>query len=192
MDDVFLGEIRLVGFTFAPEGWAFCNGQLLSVAQNSALFSLLGTTYGGNGVTTFAVPDLRSRVPIHQGNNYARGGFGGAETVTLTSNNLPSHNHPAAGVAAGTTGAPGGNTWAGSVSLKQYAGAGTGNETLAGASIGATGGGQPHDNIIPYLALNYIIAVEGQYPTSASSARPGDRRPVPSATRPRRPGAGGN
>jgi microcystin-dependent protein len=165
VSEPFLGSIILFAGNFAPRGWAFCNGQLLSIAQNTALFSLLGTTYGGDGQTTFALPDLRGRAPIHAGQgpglqSYVLGQFGGEETVTLTSAELPPHAHvqPATNDQQ-TTNRPNGALPArGGV----YA-----NESDGSAlhPTSSAGGGQPHDNRSPYLALNYIIALEGIYPS---------------------------
>ena len=165
MSEPFLGEIILFAGNFAPRGWAFCNGQILSIAQNTALFSILGTTYGGNGVTTFALPDLRGRVPVHPGqgpglSQYDLGQVGGSETVTLSVNELPQHTHrqPATN-AEQTTNRPNGALPArggvyGAVS----------DDSLLGPTTPA-GGNQPHNNIQPYLALNYIIALEGIFPS---------------------------
>ena len=173
--DPFLGEIKLVGFNFAPQGWALCDGQVLSIAQNTALFSLLGTMYGGDGISTFALPDLRGRVPIHQGDGpstsqYVIGQVGGTEAVTLTSSQMPSHGHALSGnSAAGTLNTPQNNFVAG-------VSAGTGkpatpsyNPTsdvqLNGASVGFAGGNQPHTNVQPYLCVNFIIALVGIFPS---------------------------
>lgn len=175
MSDPFLGEIRLVGFTFAPQGWAFCDGQLLSISQNTALFSLLGTTYGGNGQTTFALPDLRGRVPVSQGqgpslSNYVLGEQTGSENVTLNVSQLPVHNHPlASSNQQGSSSDPSGffpavlNEPSGSVAVNGYLA--SSNSTLNPAAIGVTGGNQPHPNLQPLLCVNFIIAVQGIYPS---------------------------
>jgi microcystin-dependent protein len=160
----FIGSITLFAGNFAPRGWAFCNGQLLPINQNTALFSLLGTTYGGNGMTTFALPDLRGRVPTHAGQGpglspYTLGESAGSESVTLTAAQMPAHNHaqPATNAEQGTS-RPGNAVPAkGGV----YAGASDGS---AMAPSSAAGGGLPHDNRAPYLALNFIIALQGIYP----------------------------
>lgn len=165
MSEPFLGSIILFGGNFAPRGWAFCNGQLLPIAQNTALFSLLGTTYGGNGQTTFALPDLRSRVPVHFGqgpglSSYSLGQSAGAETITLTQAEMPAHAHtqPASN-ANQTTNRPNGAVPAkGGV----YAGATDGSQLDPTTPVG---GSQPHSNLQPYLAMNYIIALEGIYPS---------------------------
>ncbi|MGH9891014.1 MAG: phage tail protein [bacterium] len=168
MSDPYIGEIKLVGFNFPPVGWALCDGQLLSIAQNDALFALIGTTYGGDGQTTFALPDFRSRIPIHQGTGssgttYTIGENGGTETVTLTVNQLPAHTHPAkAQSGAGNQAGPGGNVWASS-SLNQYNPSAADSDMNA-LAITSSGGNQPHDNMMPFLAINFIIALEGIFP----------------------------
>ena len=161
----FLGEIRWVAFGFAPKGWALCNGQLLPINQNQALFSLLGTTFGGNGVTTFALPDLRSRAPIHVSPGYVLGSAGGEENHTLTLAELPPHTHalkadPREGTAAAPTGNYPAKTSGGT---SAYGSSVTGS--LASDSIGATGGSQPHGNMKPYIILNCIIATQGIFPS---------------------------
>lgn len=167
----FVGQIQMFGFNFAPRGWAFCHGQLLPIAQNQALFSLLGTTYGGDGRTTFALPDLRGRAPMHfdQGpglSDRQLGEAGGAENVTLISNQMPAHNHVLhATSAAGSAREP-----AGHVLAKETAGQtavygdGPVDSSLRPESIGAAGGSQPHANMPPYLCINFCIALEGIYP----------------------------
>ena len=164
--DQFLGEIRLVPFTFAPNGWAFCAGQVLPINQNQALFALLGTNYGGNGTTTFALPDLRGRVPVGAGqgvtgSSYPLGSTGGEETVKLTASQLPAHSHPVrANSGSSTTKNP-----AGAFPAFGGAYAATQNAKMNTAMLGQTGGGQPHDNRPPYLSLNYIIALQGIFPS---------------------------
>ena len=167
----FIGEIVLFAGNFAPRNWAFCNGQLLSIAQNTALFSILGTTYGGNGTTTFALPDLRSRVPIHAGqgpglSNYALGQMGGVENVTLTQSQLPAHNHTVNAVASGGNQAsPAGNlpTVESTGTSLDYSNSAA-NTTMNPATIGNTGGNQPVSIVQPYTTLNYIIALAGIFP----------------------------
>ncbi len=164
----FIGEIRIFGFNFPPAGWAQCNGQLLAIAANDALFALLGTTYGGDGVSTFALPDLRSRVPIHQGQGpglspYVIGQMAGVEAVTLTTSQIPQHNHVLNAFASTGTGglAPSGGVPAntqGSVN-------GTANTTFAAPAIGPSGGSQPHENLQPYLTLNFCISLFGIFPS---------------------------
>jgi microcystin-dependent protein len=171
MDQPFLAAIFLFAATFAPRGYAFCNGQLLSIAQNTALFSLIGTTYGGNGTTTFALPDFRGRVPIHAGqgpglSNYVQGELSGSENTTLLVTNLPQHNHSLvatseAGSTSDPTGAYLGNTGA---LDREYNTSGTLVNMNAGA-VGLTGGNQPFNNVQPYLVVNFIIALEGIFPS---------------------------
>ena len=169
MSEPFVGEIRMFGFGFAPQGWALCNGQLLPISQNQALFSLLGTTYGGDGRTTFALPDMQSRVPVCQGqgpglSSYAEGQAGGAETVTLAAAQMPGHTHPvkASSSAAGAD-QPGGRALARSANHIYTAEPDT-NTVLNADMLGGTGGGQPHGNIQPYLAVNFCIALTGIFP----------------------------
>lgn len=174
MSEPFIGEIRTVGFNFAPRGWALCNGQLLGIAQNTALFSLLGTMYGGDGVTNFALPDLRGRVAIHQGDGpmtspYTIGQVGGTETVTLISTQMPAHTHNLLAF----NGAPSTNNPTSTVISSAQTDEGVGvnsfaasaNTAMSPASIGPSGGSQPHNNIQPYLCVNFIIALQGIYPS---------------------------
>ncbi|MGS2741046.1 phage tail protein [Sinomicrobium sp. M5D2P17] len=172
MEEELIGVIKLFAGNFAPRGWAFCNGQLLAIAQNQALFSLLGTTYGGDGRTTFALPDLRGRVPVHAGNSQGPGlqdvrlgEASGTNTNTLTIMNIPRHNHPVmASNQPGTTGDPSNSFPANSGATdKEYSG--NANITMNVQMTGMTGGGQPVNNMQPYLGLNYIIALYGIYPS---------------------------
>jgi microcystin-dependent protein len=164
--DPFLGEIRMFGGNFAPQGWATCDGQILPIAQNTALFSLLGTTYGGNGQSTFALPDLRGRLPVHIGGGLTIGQAGGSETVILTTTNLPAHTHVANAASAATTLSPAGQYWAADpgANVAPYAAAPDGR-VMSGTAIGAQGGNQPHANLQPFLAVTFIIALEGIYPS---------------------------
>ncbi len=172
MSDPFLGEIRLFPYNFAPRGWAFCNGQIMAISQNTALFSLLGTTYGGNGTTNFALPDLRSRLAVSSGqgpglSNYTLGQQSGTETVTLLSAQMPTHVHtvsPAANDAPAGVTRPGGAVMA-RVSTAIYASAGDGSTTMASSTTSSVGGNLPHSNIQPLLALNYCIALQGIFPS---------------------------
>ena len=149
---------------FAPAGWMFCEGQLLPISENETLFNLIGTTYGGDGQSTFALPDLRGRVPIHQGSGFTLAETGGVETVTLTGSQIPSHSHVALAYGSnGTQGGPGGNVWAQS-GLNQFANA-TPTVQMAVTAIGSTGGSQPHDNFIPYLCVDFIISLFGIFPS---------------------------
>ena len=180
MSGQFLGEIRLVSFNFAPNGWALCNGQVLAISTNNALFQLLGTTYGGNGTTNFALPDFRSRVPVHQGqgsglSNYAMGGAGGEEAVVLTSPQLAKHFHlvhadgdPADNVASNPSGhllAPVGANLEGANHIYSTAAAPANNVTMNPAMIGTAGKSEPHDNLQPYLTVSFIIALFGIFPS---------------------------
>ena len=163
-----------VGFNFAPKGWLLCNGQLLSIAQNTALFSLLGTTYGGDGITTFALPDMRGRAALHWGqgpglSNYVQGEASGNETVTLLTTEIPQHNHSiTASTSDGSTNSPEGAILAAYGSATPPSGPyanSSANTTLSATAVGATGGSQPHNNMQPFLVNNWIIATEGIYPS---------------------------
>lgn len=166
----YLGQILIVSFEFAPKGWAMCNGQLLAINQNQALFSLIGTYYGGDGRTNFALPDLRGRAPIHQGSlaggsDYVIGEIGGEETVTLTINQIPAHTHELMAYGGvGTTANPTGAVWAAQSRLDVYSSA-VPSGAMGAGSIATAGGTQPHDNRSPYLVVNYIIALNGVYPS---------------------------
>ena len=165
MSQPFVGEIRMFAGNFAPAGWAFCNGQLLAIADNSALFNLIGTTYGGDGQTTFALPNLQSRVPIHIGNGLVQAQVGGAETVTLTTSQIPAHSHvPQCNSGAGTQASPSGNVWASS-SLGQFDDTATVDGNMAPQALGSAGGSQPHDNMLPFLVINFIISLFGVFPS---------------------------
>ena len=186
--DNFLGEVRIFAGNYAPVGWAFCNGALQSISQESALFALLGTTYGGDGITTFALPDLRVRIPLNQGNlaggeSYVIGETGGTPNVTLLQNNMASHTHALlATTSAATTSDPTANLLAqtnGDNSVKQPpypdvklyttlplpSGPSAPNVTLDPAALTLTGGTLPHDNMMPYVCVNYIIALNGIFPS---------------------------
>lgn len=168
MSEPFLAEIRIVSFTFAPKGWALCNGQLLPINQNQALFSLLGTTYGGNGQTTFALPDFRGRTPIHTGNGHTLGEWSGEENHTLLATELPTHAHSV--TIKGTTAdadlkSPGGNAKPAYSALETYAASGPTVPFHSQTVSGPTGGGQPHDNMQPFLTLNFVIALQGIFPS---------------------------
>jgi microcystin-dependent protein len=163
--DPFLAELRIFAFNFAPRGWAFCNGQFLPINQNQALFSLLGTTYGGNGQTTFALPDLRGRIPVHPGAGFTQGQAGGETAHTITLPELPTHTHFVQGrQAAGATVLPGGNVLA-NPGRNAYAQVSPGATALVPGTIGNVGGSQPHQNMAPYLALNICIALIGVFPS---------------------------
>lgn len=167
----YVGEVRLFAGNFAPSGWAFCNGAILSISENETLFQLIGTTYGGNGVTTFAVPDLRGRVPIHQGTGNGLSGriigeTGGVESVTLTVSQMPVHTHAVgADTRAGTSTKPQGRVWSASAPSLTYAAPAGANTTLNPATVLASGGSQPHENMLPFLAVNFIISLFGIFPS---------------------------
>jgi len=162
MSDAFMGEIRIFASNFAPNGWALCNGQLLPINQNTALFSLLGTTYGGNGTTNFQLPDLQGRAPMHFGQGtglgeYVLGEPVGTETVTLTINEMPTHSHGTSGASAQTSDRPDG--------LALAPGGSYGTPASYMANTEAVGGNQAHNNMQPSLVLNFCIATSGIYPS---------------------------
>jgi microcystin-dependent protein len=169
MSDPFIAEIKIMSFGFAPKGWALCNGQLLPINQNQALFSLLGTTYGGNGTTTFALPDLRGRTPIHSGTGpglptYILGESAGEESHTLISSEMASHLHQAMGTSdAGNSPVAAGGLLAAETSA-MYGGPAANLVSLASGSLSTVGGSQPHNNMQPFLALNFCIALVGIFP----------------------------
>jgi microcystin-dependent protein len=174
MADQFVGEIRMVGFNFAPMGWALCNGQILPIAQNTALFSLLGVNFGGNGTTTFALPNFQGLAPMHQGqgpnlSQRVLGETAGEPTVSLLLNQLPMHNHTPKAAATGKSGPPG--------PTLNFAGGGRGKPPgyapylasaavpMAVTAVGSSGGNLPHNNMPPYLTVNFIIALTGIFPS---------------------------
>jgi microcystin-dependent protein len=175
MADAFVGEIRMFGFNFAPKGWATCDGQLLPISQNTALFSLLGTFYGGDGKSTFALPNLEGSSPVHFGQGqglslYDLGQSGGTETVTLLSTEMPSHNH---GPAVGSTAAadqlsPAGNVWAVGggrrAAVNMYTAAAGSGPIMNPVALSIAGGSLPHNNMPPYLVVNFCIAMQGIFP----------------------------
>jgi microcystin-dependent protein len=166
MSSPFIGEIRMFAGNFAPVGWAFCNGALIPISENDALFNLIGTTYGGDGESTFALPDLQSRVPVHVGPGFALGQTGGAETVTLTTSQIPAHSHvPQCNSSTGTAAAPTGDVWAvPNPSVTIYSNAAP-SLAMDPAAVGSAGGSQPHDNMIPFLAINFILSLFGIFPS---------------------------
>src|SRR5258705_1320097 len=167
MSTPFVGEIRMFGGNFAPQGWAFCNGQIMAIAENDTLFNLIGTTYGGDGQETFALPNLQSRVPMHAGNSFVLGESGGVESVTLTTNQIPIHAHNAVcNKEAGSTADPANQFWAANsnTAVPVYTATDPDNSMNPGAMT-AVGGSQPHDNMIPFLAINFIISLFGVFPS---------------------------
>jgi microcystin-dependent protein len=167
MANPFLSEIRSVSFGFAPKGWALCNGQLLPIDQNQALFSLLGTTYGGDGRVNFALPNLQGRVAIHMGNGLSRGAQAGEEAHPLLNSEMLAHTHPAnCSSATGGSQNPSGQVWAvGSSNLTAEYRSAPSNSVMNNGAIGPTGGNQAHENRQPFLVLNYIIALQGIFPS---------------------------
>ncbi len=163
MADPFVGEIRMVAFSVVPKGWALCNGQLLDIAQNQALFALLGTAYGGDATRTFALPDLQGRIPVHVGNGVALGASGGETAHTLGVPELPVHTHAASAAAvAADQVSPAGGVWASGAEAAYAPSADNWNGLGA---LGDTGGGQPHPNMPPFLSVSFIIALTGIFPT---------------------------
>lgn len=174
MADGFMGEIRIMSFNFAPKGWAMCNGQFLPINQNQALFSLLGTTYGGNGQTTYALPDLRSRTAMHQGGGHTIGERAGSEAVTLSIASMPTHIHTLTGnnaavsgaapnTVTATQGSPVGNFWADAGKLMYDTD--TPNSAMGPGAVTSVGGSQPHENRSPFLTLNFCILLQGLFPS---------------------------
>ncbi len=173
--DAFIGQIQPFGFNFAPRNWAMCNGQIMSIAQNTALFSLLGTTYGGNGQTTFALPNLQSRFPLHFGQGaglsaYALGQQAGQESVTLTINQMPAHNHPATATLNASSATKVGTTPAANLlgGASIYVGGASDSVMAAGSvvpTVGINGGSQPFPTLPPYLAINWCICLFGIFPS---------------------------
>jgi microcystin-dependent protein len=158
----FLGEIRMFAGNFAPVGWALCNGQVLPISENDALFNLIGTTYGGDGTNTFALPNLQSRVPIHQSSNYVIGQAAGEENHTLIVSEIPTHTHTVAALTNANSTSPKGNVYGGN-NLTIYTTAAS--TTMNPLVVASNNGGLPHNNIMPYLAVNFIIALAGVYPS---------------------------
>jgi microcystin-dependent protein len=166
MAQPYVGEIRMFAGKFAPTGWMFCHGQLLAIATNETLFQLIGTTYGGDGQSTFALPDLRGRLPLHQGNGFVLAGTGGAEEVTLAPSQMPAHAHPwlassAAAVAQGPR-----NMVLAVTQAPSYLRTSGNTVNLAAASVGSAGGGEPHTNLQPYLCIQFIISMFGIFPSA--------------------------
>ena len=166
MAQPYVGEIRMFAGNFAPAGWNFCEGQLLSIAENETLFQLIGTTYGGDGESTFALPDLRGRIPIHQGNGFILAETGGAEEITLTVNQIPAHSHPLlASLALATDPNPSAaNVLATTTQMEIYY-ADTPDASMSPQAISSVGGSQPHTNFQPYLCVNFIISLFGIFPS---------------------------
>ncbi|MEM8994736.1 MAG: tail fiber protein [Acidobacteriota bacterium] len=171
MSEPFVGEVRMFAGNFAPRGWAFCDGQLLAVSQNDALFSLLGTVYGGDGRTTFGLPDLRGRIPIHPGSGPGLsprrlGAKAGSENETLTVNQLPSHTHDwRTSTSAATERSPNNGVYAQAAASDFYRTNPGSSTNMSSAAVSAIGGSRPHSNLMPFLCINFIIALFGIYPS---------------------------
>jgi len=167
--DPFVAEIRIFGFNFAPKGWALCNGQLLPISQNTALFSLLGTTYGGDGKSTFALPDMQGKTPMHPGQGpglslHDLGETGGSETVTLLQTEIPAHTHTLSASSLNSQSTtPAGTSFGRGNPVRLYSGT-VGATNMGVNSIADTGGNQPHNNMMPYLTMNFCIALQGVFP----------------------------
>jgi len=166
MSDPYIGEIRMFGGSFAPVDWAFCDGALLSINQYSALYNLIGTAYGGDGQTTFGLPDLRGRVPMHQGGGRFLAEMGGSESVTLSATQLPVHTHTLlADAENGTTSDPTNAIWATSQATKEYIRNNQATKPMNPGTIGSAGDGLPHENMLPFLSINFIISLAGTTPS---------------------------
>jgi microcystin-dependent protein len=170
MSDPYIGEIRMFGGNFAPADWAFCHGQVLAITEYESLFTLIGTTYGGDGQSTFALPNLQSRIPLHAGDGpglstRVLGAQGGAESVTLTAAQLPVHSHRAGGSSAAATSASPAGAVTASGPNGPYLAGGSSPVAMRAGVVGIAGGGQPHGNLPPYLAISFIISLYGIYPT---------------------------
>ncbi|HWE63357.1 MAG TPA: tail fiber protein [Chloroflexota bacterium] len=164
MAEPFIGEVKIIAWNFPPKGWAFCNGQLLPIYQNQALFSILGTTYGGDGRLTFALPNLQGRAPFHVGNGLVLGQQGGETAHTLTLSELPAHTHIAQCASANAALEPAaGNVWATTATTNRFSA--TPNSAMNPAAVGTVGGSQAHENMAPYLTLNFVIALQGIFPS---------------------------
>ncbi len=165
MSEPFLGELKIISWNFPPKGWAFCNGQLLPISQNQALFAILGTTYGGDGRVNFALPDLQGRTPVHVGEGFVLGERGGETSHTLNSSEMPAHNHVAVASASTSDASALANNFWGNAGLASYSpGA---NATMSPSALTSAGSTQPHENMSPYLVLNVVIALQGIFPSQS-------------------------
>lgn len=165
MAQPYVGEIRMFAGNFAPAGWMFCEGQLLPISENETLFQLIGTTYGGDGESTFALPDMRGRIPVHQGNGFILAETGGAEEITLTVSQIPVHSHPVLATTAIANDASPNNNVAAQTSTFDFYQTSDPTTPMAPQSVGPTGGSQPHTNFQPYLCVNFIISLFGIFPS---------------------------
>jgi len=165
MPEPYVGEIRMFGGNFAPAGWSFCDGQLMPISQNDVLFTIIGTTYGGDGQETFALPNLQSRVPMHSGNGFVLGEAAGTESVTLTTQQIPVHTHAMIATAEiGSSNSPSGNILAQCAAVKIYTEAPP-NVALNPQTVTPAGGSQPHENMQPFLVISFIISLFGRFPS---------------------------
>jgi len=164
MGTPYIGEIRMFGGNFPPQNWAFCDGQLMSIAQNDVLFALIGTTYGGDGVNTFALPDLRGRLPMHQGSGFIIGQLGGTETVTVTANQIPAHTHTVAALTAANAVSPSSAVYGGNTPGHIYT-ANAPSAPMNAGMVGIGGGSLPHENMMPYGVVSFIISLFGVFPS---------------------------
>ena len=168
MSQPYIGEIRMMGCNFAPSGWQLCDGSLLPISEYTALFNLIGTTYGGDGQTTFGVPDLRGRAPLHQGNGFVIGQIAGEEYVGLNINQIPNHTHipqAADNANANPVNSPSNNFWSGFTGATYFTGAP--NVSMSATAIGPIGGSQPHNNMSPFLTVNFVMSLFGVYPSQS-------------------------
>ncbi len=164
MAQPYVGEIRMFAGNFAPSGWMFCNGDLVSISEYETLFNLIGTNYGGDGESTFALPDLRGRIPIHMGNGFVLAETGGVEAITLTTAQIPAHSHPVLATSNAATLAAPANNVTGQAAAKIYH-PGNPSVSLSAAAVSNAGGSQPHSNLQPYLCVSFIISLFGIYPS---------------------------
>jgi microcystin-dependent protein len=172
MSQPYVGEIRIFAGNFAPAGWMFCNGSLIAIGQNETLFNLIGTTYGGDGQQTFALPDLRGRVPVHQGQGSGlsartMGEFSGTETVTITPNQMAVHRHTLKASSSLSNGASGPGGVLAATAVKIYDNISPPSDSMAAQAVSPQGGGQPHNNMAPFLGISYIISLFGVFPSQA-------------------------
>jgi microcystin-dependent protein len=165
MAQPYVGEIRMFGGNFQPAGWMFCEGQLLPISENETLFQLIGTTYGGDGQSTFALPDLRGRIPLHQGNGFILAETGGAEEITLTVSQIPAHSHPLLATSGAASNKVGSGLLFAVAQGDVYTTSNSNRSLMAATSVGAVGGSQPHTNFQPYLCVNFIISLFGIFPS---------------------------
>lgn len=165
MAQPYVGEIRMFAGNFAPAGWMFCEGQLLPISENETLFNLIGTTYGGDGQSTFALPDLRGRLPLHMGSGFILAETGGAEEITLTVNQIPAHSHPLLATSGAGSNKVGTGLLFAIAQGDVYTTSGGNKSAMAAAAVGSTGGSQPHTNFQPYLCVDFIISLFGIFPS---------------------------